>query len=305
MSYIKSFAFYLPRHTVADAVFVSGGRKNMHSVSYVDEDILTMAFESCKNLNTDGVDAVIFATTTPVFKDRYHASYLADLLNLPEGITAFDLGTTNRSGTDALYIADSMIQSGRYNNILLLAADINFLEIGQETSQPFGHGAVAIVISKDKGIAEITRTSTYSSSFAEKFQYKGETVEYDARFARNVGFIHNMNLVLSDLNPLEIDGLMINAVYAKAIMKSLKKASFDLDKQLLPDILISKCGYLGSAHGLLRLIHSVENIHGTAVLIDYYNGSNVICVKTNAQGKRSNLFTDFLNNKTVIQSYNA
>ncbi len=299
MSFIKKYNIYFPQYVIAENVLHPKGRKNNHSVAYVDEDLITLAYSASCEIGKE-VDAVLFATTTPVFKERYHASYLADLLGLPEGITALDLGTSNRAGTDVLLLADTLICSGKHENVLVVASDISFPAIGKEARTPFGHGAVAMIVSKDEGLAEITNIATYSAAMAEEFTYKGEKVKYDARFARTAGFKNNMKKVFASLSPNGIDSLVINSAFVKLILGNLKKAGFDMEKQLAPDRFIPQCGYLGTAHGLLRLVNAIENVPGNSVLVDYNNGSNVITIKVikKAAPKMSGL-----NHKTSIACY--
>lgn len=299
MSFIKSYNSYIPQFSVADNLLHPKGRKNNHAIAYIDEDIITMAYAASSAIMGE-IDAVLFATATPVFKDRYHASYLADLLNLPQGIMAFDTGTTNRAGTDAIVLADTLISSGKCRNVLVAAADIRFPQIGKETSMPFGHGAVALLLSKEKGISEIKKASSYSAAIAENFNYKGDQVNYDARFARNEGFKENMKIVLEDITPSETDSLIINSAFVKIVSGMLQKSGFDLQKQIAPDSLVHKHGYLGSAHGLLRLIYAIENTIGISVLVDYNNGSNVITINTN---KSPGSITSISSNPTEISSY--
>jgi len=171
VSYIASYKVSLPKFTIEDNILHPGGKGNKHSISYVDEDIITLAYAAACNLDSD-VDAVLFATTTPIFKDRYHASFLADLLGISEGIMAIDLGTTMRCGTDALMLANASVNSGQCKKVLVVASNLQFPAIGKEVNTPFGHGAIAMIISKDKGVAEISNTSSFSSSLAEDFHYK-------------------------------------------------------------------------------------------------------------------------------------
>ena len=299
MSHIKTYGIYFPQFIIADDVLDPKGRKNNHAVAYVDEDIITLAYSACCNLNTE-VDAILFCTTTPVFKDRYHASYLADLLGIPQGITAIDMGTTNRAGTDAVVLADTLIASGKHRNVLVVAADMKFPTIDKEARTPFGHGAVAMIISKENGIARLTNTVSYSEAVAEEFTYKGEKVRYDARFARIAGFKSNMKKVLAGLKSSDIDSLMINSAYVKLIFSEVKKAGFNLEKQVASDKLVAKRGYIGTAHGLLRLIHAVENVQGTSVLVDYNNGSNVVTV--NVAEKAASISGEF-SGRTPVTSY--
>ncbi|MFQ5448966.1 MAG: hypothetical protein ACE5FF_18725, partial [Saprospiraceae bacterium] len=299
MSFIKKYNIYFPQHVIADNILHPKGRKNNHSVAYVDEDIITLAYSASAGIGKEA-GAVLFATTTPVFKGRYHASYLAGLLGLPDGITALDMGTTNRAGTDALLLAGTLINSGKCDNVLVVASDVSYPAIGKETRTPFGHGAVAMIVSKDNGIAQITGTASYSEALAEEFTYKGEQVKYDPRFARTAGFKNNMKKVLAGLAPKGIDSLIINSAYVKLIFSTLKKAGYDMEKQVAPDKLVPRFGYLGAAHGLLRLAHAMENVSGTSVIVDYNNGSNVITIEV---PKLSPRILDDSGNKTPIACY--
>ena len=300
MSYIASYKVSLPKFTIADNVLHPRGKEKTRSISYVDEDVITLAYSAACELDSD-VEAVLFATTTPVFKDRYHASFLAGLLNISEGIMALDLGSTERCGTDALMLANTWVNSGQYKKVLVVASNVRFPEIGKETSTAFGHGAIALIISKEKGLAEISDTDSFSASVAEGFKYKGSKIQYDSRFARTAGFKNNIDLSLKKLDPAEIDMLMLNSAYSKLAFGKLKKAGIDMDKQFLADTQLSKCGHLGGAHGLLRVIEAVENEKKTSVLIDYANGSNVITInKLKSQDKT---FIGDFGNKTSIKSY--
>jgi hydroxymethylglutaryl-CoA synthase len=300
VSFIKKYNVALPQFRISDNVLdPRRGREVQHAVCYTDEDIITLAWQAAEKLG-DEVDAVLFATTTPVFKRRYHASYLAGLLGLPDGITVLDMGTTNRAGTDALLLADTFISSGKHNNILVVASDVSFPAIGKENSTPFGHGAVAMLVSKDKGFAQITNAASFSEALAEEFAYKGEKVKYDVRFARTAGFKNNMKKVLAELAPEGIDSLIINSAYVKLIFSTLKKAGYDMEKQVAPDKLVPRFGYLGAAHGLLRLVYAMENTSGTSVLVDYNNGSNVITVEV---AKKVAPILGDLENKTPITYY--
>ena len=97
MNHITSYGISLPRYQIENHILHPhmGKRKGKRTIAFSDEDILTLAFDSgCKCLNNqpqrDNIDAVIFASTTPVFENRYHASFLAELLDLEELDDALD-----------------------------------------------------------------------------------------------------------------------------------------------------------------------------------------------------------------------
>jgi len=295
MSFIKEYNIAIPKFRITDKVLHPRlGRKGQHAICYTDEDIITLAYQAASILETClpvgkarnsklEIDAVLFATTTPVFKNRYHASYIADLLNLDQGILAMDFGTSTRAGTDALLMADKLVKSGEYKNILVIASEVYYSKIGKETRAAFGHAAVAMIISADTGIAEITNAQSYSSALAEDFNYKGENIQYDARFARSEGFKRNLGLALSEsnVNPSETNQVVLHSPYAKIAFGQLKKAGFDLEKQLMKDTVAMSVGNTGACHGLLLLISTIENGQGNTVLFDYLNGTNVIEISLN------------------------
>src|ERR1035438_9333244 len=197
MSSIISYGYYFPNYQVADKVLNPNGRNGKHSVSYVDEDIITLAYEAankCLENQSVKIDAVFFATTTPIFENRYHASFLANALDLGENITVLDFGATPRAGTDAMMLAHQLIDAGVHENILVVVAEIDYPEIGEEDKSYFGHAACAFLIGNKKTnvIGEIKYARSFSASVAETFSYKGKKIALDARFGREAGFKNNM-----------------------------------------------------------------------------------------------------------------
>src|ERR1035437_8250763 len=138
MSHIKSYGIALPHFRVEDTTLHPKAKKGvMKAVCFSDEDMITLAYESISKIQKENIDGIFFATYTPVFQNRYHASYLADLLNCPQGILALDVVNSARSGTDALLLANQLIDSGNYKNILIVASDVHFPAIGKELVTPF------------------------------------------------------------------------------------------------------------------------------------------------------------------------
>lgn len=285
MSFIKDYNIAIPRFRITDnSLHPRLGRNGQHSICFADEDLITLAFQATANLKLETLnsklDGVLFATLTPVFKNRYHASFLADLLNLPQGILALDFTNSARSGTDALLLANTLIDSGEYKNILVVAADVHFPAIGKELSTPFGHGACAILLSNEKGIAEITAAKSYSSSLAEEFSYKGNAIQYDPRFSRDAGFKTNLTSSLKNFvsNPKQYDAIILNSLYARIAGGIFAKTGFE-ETHFAKDTLTSKIGNTGAAHALLLLVNEIENEKKNILLADYTNGTNFFEIK--------------------------
>jgi len=304
MSQIKSYGIALPHFRVEDTTLHPKAKKGtMKAVCFSDEDIITLAYESISKIQKENIDGIFFATSTPVFHNRYHASYLADILNLPQGILALDFINSARSGTDALLLANQMIDSGKYKNILIVASDVYFPSIGKELSTPFGHVACSALLSSEKGIAEITSAKSFSSSFAKEFSYKGENIQYDPRFSRDAGFKTNLTSSLKKLksDPKSFDAIILNSLYARMGGGIFAKAGFE-EKQFARDIISSKIGNTGVVHALLLLINELESEKKNILFVDYTNGTNMIEVKNSSLGK-AKILQDELKNFELIQSY--
>lgn len=308
MSYIKSYGIALPHFRIEDTILHPKGKKSVaKSVCFADEDLITLAYEAASKLETRNskfeIDGVLFATSTPIFKNRYHASFLADLLNLPQGILALDFTNSTRSGTDALSLANILIDSGKYKNILVVAADVHFPAIGKELSTPFGHATCAILLSNDKGIAEITTAKSYSSALAEEFSYKGNTIQYDPRFSRDAGFKTNLTSSLKNFvsNPKQYDAIILNSLYARMAGGIFVKAGFE-ENQFAKDTLSSKIGNTGAAHALLLLLNEIENEKKNILLADYTNGTTFFEIKTFGVIKEK-VVQNELKNLELINSY--
>ncbi len=294
MSEIIKYHVAFPEFRVSGQVLHPGqGKNSRQCICYTDEDLITLSFRACSALLNGGPepDAVLFATSTPVFRDRYHASFVADLLGLKQGILALDIISTARAGSDALLLADKLIGSGEYRNILLVAAHVDFPPVGEEFRNATGHAAVAMILSADKGLAEISSVQSYSSALAEEFYYKGEKTVYDPRFARAAGFKANMADAWkkTDPKPGQTGKIIINSPYARMAMSLLKKSGFDTDQHLFKDTIAPMVGHTGACHALLLMISAMENCQGSILLFDYLNGTNVIGFKINQQPAETRL----------------
>lgn len=306
MSYIKSYGIALPHFRIEDTVLHPKGKKGVtKSVCFADEDLITLAFHAASNCfevsssgveNSDlkpvvsgvepsNIDAILFATATPVFKNRYHASFLADQLGLPQGTLALDFVNSARSATDALLLANTLIDSGKFKNILVVSSDVYFPAIGKELSTPFGHAACAIILSNEKGIAEITAAKSYSSALAEEFSYKGNDIQYDPRFCRDAGFKSNLTSSLKSFvtNPKPYDAVILNSLYARMAGGIFAKAGFE-ETQFAKDSLSFKLGNTGAVHALLLLVNEIENDKKNILLADYTNGTNFFEIKSQGSG---------------------
>jgi hydroxymethylglutaryl-CoA synthase len=312
MSLIISYGYYFPKYQVADSVLFPNGKQGKSAVAYVDEDVLTLAYEAtdkCLNNQEIQVDALFFATNTPVFKNRYHSSFLANALNLGDNITALDFTGSPRAGTDALLLANQLIDARVHKNILVVVSEIDYPGIGEEQLSPFGHAGCAFLLGSNEipgimTIGEIKYTRSFSASIAETFTYKGNKIAYDPRFSRDAGFKNNIKNTLEILfnsdsqSPISsaaigsCNAVILNSQFAKLAVGLFIKAGFT-QKQILNDNISAHAGYTGANHALLQLIDSLENKNKNILLFDYFNGTNVISIELFSDNSANKLQAGF------------
>ncbi len=324
MSNIINYGVSIPRFRIENTVLNPKRGKGKRAIIFSDEDIITLAYDAaCKCLESEiersntnivelGIDAVLFATTIPVFKNRYHASFLADLLGLPSGILAMDITASPRAGSDALLLADQLLNTNNYNKILVLAADTYFPPIGDELipTRREGHAGCALLLGKETGIASIRISKSYSSAIAEEFIYKDSAIQLDSRFSRDAGFMSSIHLSLKDylgnneIKPDAFNAVILNSLYAKSAVGLFKKIGFDVEKQLFLDKIQNQIGSTGVCHSLLLLIHSLQKNSGNILLLDYYNGTNIFHIEQTGQiSTNARTIDEQINNFAMIESY--
>lgn len=307
MSFIKSYGVLLPHFRIDDTVLSPKGRKNLSkAICFSDEDLISLAFQAAKNCickSENEIEAVFFATTSPVFKNRYHASFIADLLGLNANLFSLDFIGTERSGTDALMLAHKLVNAKSYSNILIIAADVHYSAIGEEITNPNGHGACAVLVSAENGIAEISEAFHEGSFVSEEFYYKNNNIKLDPRYIRDAGFKQNMISVASRVGNYigETEKNILNSKYSKIAGSVFMKAGFK-ESQFSIDAITPKIGNTGAVSAMLQLIYEIENQTKNILLIDYTNGSNVFFIKLIKSEKRT-ILNSTLDDFEKINSY--
>ncbi len=111
-------------------------------------------------LTVEDLDAIIFATLSPDHEFPGTGCFLQAKLNAKKIIPAFDIRQQCSGFVYGLGLADSLIASGSYKNILLVGAEIHsrgmdISTAGRDVAVLFGDGAGAVVLSP----SEITNSN--------------------------------------------------------------------------------------------------------------------------------------------------
>ncbi len=110
---------------------------------------------SSAGINKSDLDCIIFATLSPDHDFPGSACFLQAKLDIP-GIAAFDIRQQCTGFIYGLSMADALIKSGQFKNILLIGAEVHSKGLdltpeGRNVSVLFGDGAGAVVITAKEG----------------------------------------------------------------------------------------------------------------------------------------------------------
>ncbi|MBK7129591.1 MAG: hypothetical protein IPM74_06195 [Crocinitomicaceae bacterium] len=306
MSFIHAYGTCIPAFRIEDRMLNPKGKKNAaRAVCYTDEDVITLAYEASKEClvnSKNQPEAILFANSSPVFFNRYHASFLGDLLGLPSTLYSLDLVNSLKSGTDAIILANSLINAGQFKNILVICSDVHYTGIGNELYTNHGHGACALLLSNQNGNSEIVNAISYGSHPAEEYDYKNQHLKMDARYGRDAGFKNCMfDLVKQHAKDFPgTDKIILNSPYAKLAGPVFMKAGCG-ENQFSRDSLTSMIGNTGCVHAVLQIISEIENGTKNIMAVDYANGTNFLQISTKQNDSKS--WTEKLNQFNLIQSY--
>ncbi|EHB55591.1 protein of unknown function DUF35 [Mycolicibacterium rhodesiae JS60] len=189
---IQALGVHVPRWRLdrqgLAATWGQAGPGGSRSVANADEDTVTMAVAAAldalgEDIDRARIDAVLFATTSPVFLEGSHAAIVADALGLSPRLT-LDITSTLRSGLDALRLAGELVRGGSASTVLVVAADQRELPPGSLHERNAGDGAAAVLVSDKPGILALVDSGTVVDHAAGVWRRSGQpnTQFADERF---------------------------------------------------------------------------------------------------------------------------
>lgn len=235
-----------------------------------DEDSMTLAVgaarDCIKGIDKKAIDAVYLASTSLPFAGRQNSGILAAALNLPEdGLVTADFTSSLKSGTTAILAALDALKAGEKRNVLVTASDARATKAAWFFEMWYGDGAAALVLGRDKVIAEFKGAHSVSCDFVPT--YRGAEAKFDygweERWIRDEGF--------TKILPQAIGGLLKKSGLA---MKDISKVAFPcylgkrvhaeiakmmgLGKEQIVDNLHEVLGDTGAAHPLVMFSTALE-----------------------------------------------
>jgi len=283
---ITGFGGYVPRLRLARQAAAQAnawyapqfaGRKGTRSMANWDEDSITMAVAAARDCLGSSQDrrhvrSVFLASDTLPFAERLNAGVVAGALTLDEDIDAIDLGGSQRAALSAVAQAVARVQSGG-GNVLVLAAEERKARAASPQELEYGDAAAAVLIGKDKVLAEFLGAGTLSVDFIDHFRAAGQEADYhwEERWVRDEGISKLVPravaaaLQQAKVAPAEVDHLIFPSSFAKMDAQIAKACG--IRAEAVVDALLDQIGDSGLPHALLMLAHLLERAKPGQVIV--------------------------------------
>ena len=300
MAGIASYGAYIPyfrlsREEIAKAWGGSGGKGERAVASY-DEDSLTMAVAAArdclKGIDRGTVGGLYFASTTPPYKEKQSAAFIAAVLGLkPEAVT-MDFSGSLRSGTNALKAALDAVASGSADGVLVLAADTRLGYPAGPAETNFGDGAGALLVGAKDVVAEVKHFDSRYHELQDTWRSDKDTFVRSAedRFAMDEGYGAGVKTAVTALfkkhgfASADFAQVAMTAPNGRQLSAMAKKLGFDEATQV-QDALHAGVGDTGSALSLMSLVQSLERAKSgdKLLLVSYGNGCDAVVLEVTAK----------------------
>lgn len=199
---IVSYGFYVPRYRLAlDEIAKVWNKKPddiKHSlavtekaVSGLDEDALTMAFESSSmalqdvSIDRDDIGAVFVGSESHPYAVNPTSTILAEFLGIKKQYLAFDTQFACKAATGAMIAAAGLVSSGYTKYGLICAADKATGKPHDSLEYTAASGSVACLLGKSDLVLEIVDSTSFSSDTPDFWRREG--IRYPSHGGRFTG----------------------------------------------------------------------------------------------------------------------
>src|SRR3989338_992751 len=199
---VISYGFYIPKYRIKTEEIAKVWGKNLDdvkksllieekSVAGIDEDSLTMAFESASSALSDvkvdrsKIKVVLFGSETHPYAVNPASTILAEFLGIEKNYLAYDTEFACKAATGAIISAQGLIKSGYSDFALITGSDKGMGKTHDVLEYTAASGSVSLLLGKDDLILEILDFESFSSDTPDFWRREG--IRYPSHGGRFTG----------------------------------------------------------------------------------------------------------------------
>jgi len=208
---IVSYGFYIPKYRIKIEEIAKVWGKNPEdikkslvidekAVASVDEDSLTMAFESAQmalsdiNIDKKKIKTVFFGSETPPYVVNPASTILAEFLGIEGNYLAYDTEFACKAATGAMISALALIKSGFTEYVLVSASDKANAKPHDPLEYTTASGSVSFLLGKDNLVLEVMDYESFSSDTPDFWRREGiRYPSHGGRFTGKPSYFYHIN----------------------------------------------------------------------------------------------------------------
>ncbi|MBM3308653.1 MAG: hydroxymethylglutaryl-CoA synthase [Candidatus Altiarchaeales archaeon] len=304
---IVSYGAYIPRYRIRvgeiarvwndDGEKVSRGLGVYEkSVPAMDEDTVTISVEAARTalenagINPQDIGAVYVGSESHPYAVKPSATIVAEAIYATPDLTAADLEFACKAGTAGIQMCMGLVKAGYIKYGLAIGADTSQGKPGDALEYTASAGGAAYIIGRDKLIAEIKDTYSFTTDTPDFWRREGqEYPEHGQRFTgepayfRHVVSASKKIMERNKLKPEDFDHVVFHQPNGKFPKIAAKKLGFS-DDQLNTGLLTPLIGntYSGSSPLGLAAVLDEAKANQLILLTSYGSGagSDSFIIKT-------------------------
>lgn len=199
---IVSYGFYVPKYRIKTDEIANVWGKNPEdvkksllieekAVAGIDEDSLTMAFESASSalssvsIDKSKIKVVLFGSETHPYAVNPASTILAEFLGIEKNYLAYDTEFACKAATGAMISAQGLIKSGYSDYALITGSDKGMGKTHDVLEYTAASGSVSLLLGKDDLILELLDFESFSSDTPDFWRREG--IRYPSHGGRFTG----------------------------------------------------------------------------------------------------------------------
>ncbi len=290
---IVSYGFYIPKCRIKTQEIAKAWGKNYldvvnslgieeKAVANIDEDSLTMAFESA-SMALSGFDkkkeikSVFFGSETAPYAVNPASTILAEFLGIEKNYLAYDTEFACKAATGAMISTFAQIKSGYSQYGLVSASDKGIAKPHDPLEYTAASGSVSLLLGKENLILELIDFNSYSSDTPDFWRREGiRYPSHGGRFSGKPSYFFHIEqsvknlLGKTKLKPNNFSFVVFHMPNSKFPQKVARTLNFS--KEQIQDSLTAT--YLGNSYnasGLMGLASVLQKAKlGQLILFTSY-----------------------------------
>jgi hydroxymethylglutaryl-CoA synthase len=188
---IVGYGAYLPRYRIKAEVIakqwgsdpvaiVRGLQLNEKTVPGMDEDTITISVEAAKNavrraqINPQEIGAVYIGSESHPYAVKPSGTILIDALGIGPDVHVASYEFACKAGSEAMFVAYTLVKAGEMKYAMGIGADTSQGAPGDALEYSASAGGAAFIMGKEKVVAEILFTHSYTSDTPDFWRREGE-----------------------------------------------------------------------------------------------------------------------------------